>query len=58
MEKGSEDLTIEFPCNEIDRFCQVLIAGDEPKRGAKDLWGYVSYYTSGMYNSLCNRTSP
>ena len=40
-EKGSRDLTIEFHCNEIDRFCRALIAGDEPKRGAKDLCGYT-----------------
>ena len=55
--KGSGDLTIEFACDEIDRFCRALIAGDEPKRGAKDLGGCVSYYTSGLYNSLRNRTS-
>ena len=36
---------------------QVLIAGDEPKRGAKDLWGYVNDYTNCMYNHLCNPTS-
>ena len=27
------------------QICRVLIAGDEPKRGVKDLWGYVSYRT-------------
>ena len=41
-EKGSGNLTIEFACNEIDKFCRTLIAGDEPKRGDKDLCGYVS----------------
>ena len=41
--KGSGDLTIEFACDEIDRFCRALIAGDEPKRGAYDLCGCVSY---------------
>ena len=30
-EKWSGDLTIEFPCDKINRFCQVLIAGDESK---------------------------
>ena len=57
MEKRSGDLTIEFLCNKIDRLCQALIAGDKPKRGTKDLCGYVSYYTSGMYNSLRKHTS-
>ena len=41
--KGSGDLAIEFACYEIDRFCRALIAGDEPKRGANDLCGCVSY---------------
>ena len=36
-EKGSGYLIIEFLCDEIDRFCRALIAGDGPKRGAKDL---------------------
>ena len=35
----------------------MLIVGDKLKRVAKDLWSYVSYYTSGRY-SLCNPTSP
>ena len=52
VEKGSGDLTIEFPCDEIDRFCRALIAGDELKRGAKDLCGYVSYCTCHLCNSL------
>ena len=42
-EKRPGDLTIEFPCDEIDRFCRALIAGDKPKRGANDLCGYKSY---------------
>ena len=29
--KGSGNLTIEFACDEIDRFCRALITGDEPK---------------------------
>ena len=37
-EKGSGDLTIEFACDEIDRFCRALIAGDEPKTGANLVW--------------------
>jgi len=41
-EKGSGDLTIEFACNEIPRFWGALIAGNEPKRGVKDLWNYLS----------------
>ena len=41
--KGSGDLTIEIACDEIDRFCWALIAGDKPKRGANDLCGCVSY---------------
>ena len=41
--KGSEDLTIEFACDKIPSFWGALIAGDEPKRGANDLWGYASY---------------
>jgi len=41
-EKGSGDLTIGFACDEIPRFWGVLIAGDELKRGVKDLWDYVS----------------
>ena len=50
-EKGSDDISIEFPYNKTGRFCRALITGDEPKKGAKSLWGYVSCYTSGMYNS-------
>ena len=42
-EKGSGDLTIEFACDEIPGFWGALIAGDEPKRDANDLWGYASY---------------
>ena len=30
-------------CNKIPRFSGALIAGDKPKRGANDLWGYASY---------------
>jgi len=41
-EKGSGDLTIGFACNKIPRFWGALIAGDEPKRGIKDLWNYVN----------------
>jgi len=41
-EKGFGDLTIGFPCDKIARFWRVLIADDEPKRGVKDLWDYVS----------------
>ena len=37
-EKGSGDLTIEFACDEIPSFWGALIAGDEPKRGANDLF--------------------
>ena len=55
--KGSGDLAIEFACDEIDRFCRALIAGDEPKRGANDLCGCGSYYRSGLCNSSRNRTS-
>ena len=42
VEKGSGDLTIGFACNKIPRFWEALIAGDEPKRGVKDLWDYLS----------------
>ena len=42
-EKRSGDLTIEFACDEIDRFYRALIASDELKRGANDLCGCVSY---------------
>jgi len=41
-EKGSGDLTIGFACDKIARFWRALIADDEPKRGVKDLWDYVS----------------
>ena len=41
--KGSGDLTIEFACDEIPSFWIALIAGDKPKSGANDLWGYASY---------------
>ena len=37
--KWSGDLTIEFACNKIPRFCRALIAGDESESGANDLWG-------------------
>jgi len=40
--RGSGDLTMRFACDKIARFWQVLIADDEPKRGAKDLWDYIS----------------
>ena len=43
QKKGSGDLTIEFACDKIPSFWGALIAGDEPKRGANDLWGYASY---------------
>ena len=56
-EKGSGNLTIEFPWDEINRFCRALIASDEPKRGANDLCGYVSYCTCHLSNSFCNHTS-
>ena len=49
-EKRVGDLTIEFACDKIPSFWGALIAGggaliagDEPKRGANDLWGYASY---------------
>ena len=48
QKKGSGDLTIEFACDEIPRFWRALIAGDKPKSGANDLWGYASYWTSGQ----------
>jgi len=41
QKKGSGDLTIGFACK-IPRFCGALIAGDELKRGVKDLWNYVN----------------
>ena len=41
--KGSRDLTIEFACDKIPSFWGAFIAGDEPKRGANDLWGDASY---------------
>ena len=41
--KGLGDLTIEFACDEIPSFWGALIAGDEPKRAANDLWGCASY---------------
>ena len=41
--KGSGDLTIEFACDKIPSFWGALIADDEPKRGANDLWGDASY---------------
>jgi len=44
-EKGSGDPTIGFACDEIPRFWGALIAGDEPKRGVKDLWDYVNLCT-------------
>jgi len=34
--KGSGDLTMGFACNKIPRFWEVLIVGDELKRGVKD----------------------
>ena len=51
--KGSGDLTIGFACDKIPSFWGALIAGDEPKRGANDLWGYAS----GLFNRLRNPTS-
>jgi len=42
QKKGSGDLTIGFACDKITRFWQALIADDEPKRGVKYLWDYVS----------------
>jgi len=45
--KGSGDFTIGFACDEIPRFWGALIAGDEPKRGVKDLWDYVSLCGGG-----------
>ena len=42
-EKGYGDLIIEFACDKIPRFCGALIADDESKRGANDLWGHASY---------------
>ena len=50
QKKGSGDLAIEFVCDEIDRFCRALIAGDEPKRGANYLCGCVSYYRGRLCN--------
>jgi len=40
--KGSGDLTIGFACDKIARFWRALIVDDEPKRGVKDMWDYVS----------------
>ena len=47
-EKGSGYLTIGFACDKIVRFRQALIAGDEPKRSVKDLWGYVNLCGGGF----------
>ena len=58
QKKGSGNLTTEFNCDKIDRFCRALIAVDKPKIGAKDLWDYASHYTSGIYNNMYNATSP
>jgi len=51
-EKGSGDLTIGFACDEIPRFWGALIAGDEPKRGVKDLWDYIGL-CGGSYCTGC-----
>jgi len=40
--KGSGDLTIGFACDKITRFWRALIADNEPKRGVRELWNYVS----------------
>ena len=56
--KGSGDLTIEFACDEIYRFCRALIAGDEPKRDANDLCGCASYYRGRLCNNSSKLTQP
>ena len=48
-EKGSGDLTIEFACDKISRFCGVLIAGDEPK---------MVLTTCGVYSLFNNYIIP
>jgi len=49
QKKGSGDLTIGFACDQIPRFWEALIVGDEPKEVLiiiiiiiKDLWDYVN----------------